>query len=139
MYYKDVANLFNLRLEEDFVLEYEDKSRPNITCKFTTNGLYNHKDDDYDMIFLDDLLSGEAKVIKLPFEPKQGEMFYAPILGAGSAINSNNNIMFCSDYFDKHSKYHKNLLKRGLCFKTQQEANKKSLELLTKLFGEKEV
>ena len=70
---------------------------------------------------LKDILMGDIRIVKLPWKPKTGEKYYIPNI---FNWNSYNYYLWVDDERDKE------LYKRGLVFKTKEEAIKMSKKML---------
>ena len=73
-----------------------------------------------------DILSGMSKILKKPWQPKDGEMYYMPEILTKSE--------WTYSYFDNQD-IHRIRLRAGLVFKTQEEAISKAKEIIEMLKG----
>ena len=73
------------------------------------------------------LFKGEYEVAKLPFKPKEGELYYFISLDNGEAMGA----FYCSGM-----SHHKLRVKSGNCYCTREEAEKHSDEWMSKVYGE---
>lgn len=81
-YMQDVAKMLGVELGEEFKI-----SCVNGTYKFTTDGLkFKVREEWIVASFMSDLLTGKHKIIKLPWQPKNGDRYYFP--GDGFTITS---------------------------------------------------
>lgn len=74
-YMDDVAKMLGVELEEEFKIDSSDtiyKFYKNGLC-FQCGGAWLRADSN-----LIDLIKGECKIIKLPWQPKKGEEYYFP-------------------------------------------------------------
>lgn len=74
-YMKNVAEMLGVELEEEFMIDSSDK-----VYRFFKNGLCFQCDGawlpaEYQFF---DLIKGECKIIKLPWQPKEGDKYYHP-------------------------------------------------------------
>ena len=113
-YMREVAKLLGLELEEEFRIE---GISTEWSYRLSDKGLIGVNENDLRQITLSNilkrLLTGEDKIIKLPWKPKEGETYYSP------AINDEDNYWpntWLNDNIDK-IRY-----RRGLVFKTKEEA-----------------
>lgn len=77
-YMQDVAKMLGVELEEEFKIDSSDK-----IFKFYKNGLCFQCGGAWlraDNILID-LIKGDSKIVKLPWQPKKGDEYYYP--GAG--------------------------------------------------------
>lgn len=73
-YMADVARMLGVELGEEFKI-----SCVNGTYKFTTDGLKFKVSEEWIVAsFMSDLLTGKHKIIKLPWQPKVGDVYYRP-------------------------------------------------------------
>ena len=77
---------------------------------------------------LTSVLNGMSEIIKLPFEPKEGETYYKVILRYGLSVAKEDWAGWLADYSDKYC---------GNCFRTEAEAEKHKYEIYEKLTGKK--
>ena len=72
----DVAKLLGIELEEEFTVTEDD-----YIYKLTKDGL-EYKSDDGNWYYANDvflnLLDGTIEIVKLPWQPKVGDMYYRP-------------------------------------------------------------
>lgn len=73
----EIAKMLGVELGEEFKVVY--KTRFEIICNFTLAGLFVHKGDSgkYEKELLADIICGKAEIIKLPWKPKKGELYYS--------------------------------------------------------------
>lgn len=74
-YMADVAKMLGVELDEEFKISGIERK-----YKFTENGVYCHVDDWWQCsnIMLPKILLGEFEIIKLPWQPKKGEVYCRP-------------------------------------------------------------
>lgn len=72
-----IAEMLGVALGEEFKVVY--KTRFEIICNFTLAGLFVHKGDSgkYEKELLADIICGKAEIVKLPWKPKKGELYYS--------------------------------------------------------------
>lgn len=73
----EICKMLGVELGEEFKVVY--KTRFEIICNFTMAGLFVHKGDSgkYEKELLADIICGKAKIVKLPWKPKKGELYYS--------------------------------------------------------------
>lgn len=73
----EIARMLGVELGEEFKVVY--KTRFEIICNFTMAGLFVHKGDSgkYEKELLADIICGKAEIVKLPWKPKKGDVFYS--------------------------------------------------------------
>ena len=130
-YYKKIAEMLGLELEQEFVItDLDGKRKDTITYKFTEDGLFS-KANDLSVkvtLILDLLLMGEYKVVPKPWKPKTGDKYWRCSSGRGfvsSAIWLDDVIDLCG-------------WKSGNCFRTKEEAETKGKEFIEALLKEYE-
>ena len=74
-YMQDVARMLGVELEEEFMIDSSDK-----VYRFFKNGLCFQCDGawlpaEYQFF---DLIKGDSKIVKLPWQPKVGDVYYRP-------------------------------------------------------------
>ena len=79
---------------------------------------------------LADLIYGDKKVVKLPFEPKNGDRYFRIFIDSGRGINvySDTWLDWTTDYMCKYC---------GNCFRTEAEAERHKYEIYEKLTGKR--
>lgn len=123
-YYKQVAKMLGVELNEEFDVNYMNGYRYQLTedglmfkDKLSTTWL------GYSSPILSKLLRGDYSIVKLPWKPKNGEHYYV------------------------YSTYHKTVIETnwlgvtedllywniGNCFRTREEASKKGKEIMEKI------
>ena len=121
-YYKQIAEMFGLELNEEFILADTDGNRYN-ECKyrFTELGLLHSTDFGFNKSsLLDAVLRGALVVKKLPWKPKADELYYYYSPHAGNTFQRRW-INTASDYC---------MWKLGNCFRTREEAETKGKEIM---------
>ena len=130
-YYKQIAEMLGLELEQEFVItDLDGKRKDTITYKFTEDGLFSKANNLSAKVtlILDLLLTGKYKAVPKPWKPKKGESYWhyskgweqATFRKWEGAIDD-----FCT-------------WKCGNCFRTEEEANTKGKEIMEKLVKEYE-
>lgn len=122
-YMEEIAKLFNIELEEKFMIKDDYH-----IYKLTENGLeyeiYNGKYRLNMDMFLK-LLRGNVEMVKLPWQPKNGDRYYFPV--DGFTITS------CAIWCDSTLEYA--LKEAGMIFKTKEECEAALPELRKKYLG----
>ena len=122
-YMQDVAKMLGVELEEEFMIDSSDK-----VYRFFKNGLCFQCDGawlpaEYQFF---DLIKGECKIIKLPWQPKTNEAYYRPaykFFGVASEVWTDNPY----DYAFKEA---------GMIFRTKEECEAALPELRKKYLSE---
>ena len=133
-----IAEMLGVEIGEEFDLCNGMDSSIRMGCiyKFSNDCLMCADEDDKDCFgvasdkTLRCMLNGSLKIIKLPFEPKNGDRYFRIF------IHSNGDINVCSDTWmdwttDYMCKY------CGNVFRTEEEAEKHKAEIYEKLIGKK--
>ena len=130
-YYKQIAEMLGLELEQEFVItDLDGKRKDTITYKLTEDGLFS-KANGLSMkvtFILDLLLSGKCKAVPKSWKPKKGDEYWrcSSIRGfVSSAIWLDDVIDLCG-------------WKSGNCFRTEEEAETKGKEIMEQLKKEYE-
>lgn len=111
-YMKEVASLLGVELEEEFRIVNKDcVELCNMPCRITANGLID-KNSESRFHALSKLLEGEYKIVKMPWKPKQNDMFFFV-----KPKDRNVTSMYWAD-----SSVDNLLYLFGNCFKTREEA-----------------
>lgn len=123
-YMEEIAKLFNIELEEKFMIKDDDYH----IYKLTENGLeyelYNGKYRlNTDMLLK--LLRGNVEMVKLPWKPGKGEKYYTP--------SPDFDYVLC-DYWDGYPS-DLALKEAGMAFKTKKECEDVLPELRKKYLG----
>lgn len=121
-YMADVAKMLGVELEEEFKIDSSDK-----VYKFFKNGLcfqcggaWLRADSN-----LIDLIKGDSKIVKLPWQPKKGDEYYYP----GEGFNNICRALWGNTVFGFAYK------EAGLIFKTYEECEAALPELRKKYIG----
>ena len=121
-YIADVAKMLGVELEEEFKIDSSDtiyKFYKNGLC-FQCGGAWLRTDN-----ILIDLIKGDSKIVKLPWQPRKDEEYYFPAVGfqySCSAAWYNSPIDFA-------------LKEAGMIFKTKAECEAALPELRKKYLG----
>ena len=125
-----IREALGLQEHEEFNLINPQRSVISRAFRFTSNSLQIHYpqgwEEAHDMT-LRALLRGDLKVVKLPFKPKEGELYYFISLDNGDAMGA---------YYHSDMSHHKLRVKSGNCYYTREEAEKHSDEWMSKIYGE---
>lgn len=132
-----IAEMLGVEIGEEFDLCNGMDSGIRMGCiyKFTNDCLMCADEDDKDCFgvasdkILRCMLNGSLKIIKLPFEPKEGERYWYVFFKKD--FISTNDTMFLFYYEHYCRKY------CGNCFRTEAEAEKHKYEIYEKLTGKK--
>lgn len=109
---KEVASLLGVELDEEFRIVNKDcVELCNMPCRITTNGLID-KNSESRFHALSKLLEGEYKIVKMPWKPKQNDIFFFV-----KPKDRNVTSMYWGD-----SSFDNLLYLAGNCFKTRKEA-----------------
>ena len=130
-YYKQIAEMLDLELEQEFVItDLDGKRKDTITYKFTEDGLFS-KANDLSVkvtLILDLLLTGKYKAVPKPWKPKKGDEYWR----CRSKYGSFSSTIWLDDVIDICG------WKSGNCFRTKEEAETKGKEIMEKLVKEYE-
>ena len=128
-----ICELLGVEIGEKFYIGSEEKIEGAYYYFSSTELLYHvpNRTPDYAQYRdLADLIYGDKKIIKLPFEPKDGEHYWRV------RWNSVAIAVFRVTFFDSDDEDH--LFKYcGNCFRTETEAEKHKYEIYEKLTGRK--
>lgn len=130
-YYKQIAEMLDLELEQEFVItDLDGKRKDTITYKFTEDGLFSKANDLSGKVtlMLDLLLSGKYKAVPKPWKPKKGDEYWRCISKCGFVSST----IWLDDVMDICR------WKSGNCFRTEEEAKTKGKEIMEKLVKEYE-
>ena len=121
-YMADVAKMLGVELEEEFKIDGS-----NLIYKFLENGLYFRCIEGWlpaEYQFLD-LIKGDSKIVKLPWQPKEGDVYYYPVSNFKDVCCTNWAYSVCDFAFKE----------AGLIFKTYEECEEILPELRKKYLG----
>lgn len=118
-YYKQIAEMLGVQLNEKFMLKDTDnRIRPRI-YKITDKGLFYEFDETWlEGYNLFAIFQGDLTIVKLPWKPKERCEFY--YYGLNGAIKT----IWAGTTFDYYR------WKFGNCFKTREEAETKGKEIM---------
>ena len=121
-YMADVAGMLGVELGEEFKIEGS-----NLIYKFLENGLYFRCIEGWLPAIYQflDLIKGELEIVKLPWQPQDGDRYYFPV--DGFTITS------CAIWCDSTLEYA--LKEAGMIFKTKEECEAALPELRKKYLG----
>lgn len=121
-YMQDVARMLGVELEEEFKIDSSDtiyKFYKNGLC-FQCGGAWLRANSN-----LIDLIKGDSKIVKLPWQPKKGDEYYYP----GEGFNNICRALWGNTVFGFAYK------EAGLIFKTYEECEAALPELRKKYLG----
>lgn len=121
-YMQDVAKMLGVELEEEFKIDSSDtifKFYKNELC-FRCGGTWLHTNS-----HLIDLIKGDSKIVKLPWQPKNGDRYYFP--GDGFTITSHS--IWCGLTLEYALK------EAGMIFRTAEECEAALPALREKYLG----
>lgn len=124
-YMQDVARMLGVELEEEFRIK---ETLTKSIYKITSSGLlgkYDGKDWKHENYALASLLIGVYHIIKLPWQPKEGDRFYFPATDFQYS---------CPETWDNHP-IDFALKEAGMAFKTKGECEAALPELRKKYLG----
>lgn len=125
-YMQDVANILGVELGEEFKLDGRKTK-----YKFIENGLYFYAPDGWwqcSNVMLPKILKGELEIVKLPWKPKVGDVYYRPRdyhAAFSEAVTD-----FWRDTVNDFA-----LKEAGMIFKTKEECEAALPELRKKYLG----
>lgn len=121
-YMQDVARMLGVELEEEFMI-----FRVSGTYKFTTEGVEVKSNKGWFVLnlFLIDLLTGKHRIVKIPWQPKEGDRYYFPATDFQYS---------CPDAWDNHP-IDFALKEAGMAFKTKEECEAALPALRKKYLG----
>ena len=128
-YYKQIAEMLGLELEQEFVItDLDGKRKDTITYKFTEDGLFS-KANNLSVkvtLILDLLLTGKCKAVPKPWKPKYGEQYWS----YSTKINGT----CCNTFWEFIENYA--MWKSGNCFRTEEEAKTKGKKIMEQIMKE---
>ena len=128
----EIAKMLGVEIGEEFKLNWNGVEQNGI-YRFTDyrfQSKFKNEDDWNDCSVLTELCNGEITIIKIPFEPKNGDRYFRIF------IHSDGDINVCSDtWMDWTTDYMCKCC--GNCFRTESEAEKHKFEIYEKLTGKK--
>lgn len=107
----EIARMLGVEIGEEFKIRGDDR-----TCFIDLDGLHldYHVADDEDNAMLHDILCGDTEIIKLPWKPKKGDIYYSFNLVYG--------IWVVCQHVLTGSPCDYALLDKGWVYRTQEEA-----------------
>ena len=129
-YYKKIAEMLGVELGEEFSLKNNKTNELN-ECRYKITqeeGIMYSIDREkwVRSVVLMSIINGSYSVVKLPWKPKEGELYWYYSKTLNQAISRNwdaENYALC-------------LWKCGNCFKTEKEANEKGKEVMEAIRNE---
>lgn len=129
-----IVEMLGVEIGERFEIDGTDRDS-GIYYYFTETELIQHipvRTPDYAQYrMLADLIMGDKKIIKLPFEPKDGERYWYVCWDLITKAPYVTDSEFCDVDMCCHHKY------CGNCFRTEAEAERHKYEIYEKLTGKK--
>lgn len=124
-YYKQVAEMLGVELNEEFRLKHKDGRILKCKYKITecSGLLFKCNEEWLKSGYLDEIICGDLTIVKLPWKPKDDEFYYYYSPCAGST-NQQRWMNTSSDYC---------MWKIGNCFRTREEALAKGTEIMEKI------
>lgn len=132
-YYKQVAEMLGVGLEEEFKLKPSCLEKPwNSLYRFSTDGLENKYSDGAwvkcEKGAIDQILIGQTEVIKIPWKPKKGDIYWFYDISLGQALWATWRLNSGDFYRWKAGNY----------FRTEKEAEIKGKEIMEQIQKEYE-
>ena len=127
-----IREALGLEVNEEFIVDHGNIVH-KYTYRFTDDKIqwYNERDEKFEdtscLWTLASIVVGQYKVLKIPFKPKEGELYYFISLDNGDAMGA---------YYHSDMSHHKLRVKSGNCYCTREEAEKHSDEWMSKVYGE---
>lgn len=127
-----ICEMLGVEIGEEFKLCWDGVEQIGI-FRFTNYRLeskFQDKEDWGECSVLTELLNGGITIVKLPFEPKNGEQYYRVFIHQDGDITINRDtwVDWTTDYMCTYC---------GNCFRTRDEAEKHKYEIYEKLTGKK--
>lgn len=123
-YYKQVAEMLGVELNEEFKVAYGDGVLCEKTYKITVDGLfYKNALGWVGSSVMHSIIKGDIEIVKIPWKPKADEFYYYYSPYAG---------ITCQDrWLNTSSDYC--MWKLGNCFRTREAAETKGKEIMEKI------
>lgn len=119
-YYKQVAEMLGVELNEEFKVAYSDVLFEN-PYKITVDGLLCKSASGWvRSTFLHSIITGDIEIVKLPWKPKDYEFYYYYSPCAGNTYRDR--------WMNTSSDYC--MWRLGNCFRTREEAGIKGKEIM---------
>lgn len=127
-YYKKIAEMLGVELEEEFKLKPSWLEKPwNCLYRFSKDGLENNYSElswvKCEKGVIDNILIGQTEVIKIPWKPKEGKeyWYYSEAWKQGISTKWESEIQDLIFW------------KVGNCFRTKEEADAKGKEIIKQI------
>lgn len=125
----EVAQMLGVEIEEIFKVTDDTYGAYQLYHRFTESNGIEISDDGVTWerakaVVLKSLLMGDARIVKLPWKPKMEEKYYVPNIFDWNSWNSYDYYLWLDDKRDEE------FYKRGLVFKTKEEAIEMSKKML---------
>ena len=125
----EVAQMLGVEIGETFKVTDDTYGAYQLYHRFTESNGIEISDDGVTWerakaVVLKSLLMGDARIVKLPWKPKMEEKYYIPNIFDWNSWNSYDYYLWLDDKRDKE------FYKRGLVFKTKEEAIEMSKKML---------
>ena len=134
-----ICELLGVEIGEEFNAEHANigkvltnsKDEP-VIFKFQNDGLYakcSYGSGDFFLIGMGNFLKGDYEIVKLPFEPKDGETYYTVRFYANELVVCDREFRYeMTPLADKYC---------GNCFRTKAEAEREKYNVYERLTGKK--
>lgn len=124
-YYKQVAEMIGVELNEEFRLKKKDGRILRYKYKIAgfSGLLFKDSDEWMQSGYIDEIISGDLTIVKRPWKPKADEFYYYYSPYAGITCQER--------WIDTSSDYC--MWKLGNCFRTKAEAETKGKEIMEKI------
>lgn len=121
-YYKQVAEMLGVELDEVFSLKSEDGKLLSKKYRISPDAglLLKYGDEWHQSSYIGEIISGNLTIVKLPWKPKADEFYYYYSPNAG--------ITYQHVWINTSSDYC--MWKLGNCFRTRAEAETKGKEIM---------
>lgn len=125
----EVAQMLGVEIGETFKVTDDTYGAYQLYHRFTESNGIEISDDGVTWerakaVVLKSLLMGDARIVKLPWKPKMEEKYYVPNIFDWNSWNSYDYYLWLDDKRDEE------FYKRGLVFKTKEEAIEMSKKML---------
>lgn len=129
-----IREALGLEVNEEFqLLKSGGTLYNNLKYRFANNDTFQWFDsgtgcwNSNSLITLEKIVYGKVFIRKLPFKPKESELYYFISLNSGEVANT---------YYYSDISYRKLNVKSGNCYRTYKEAKKHVDEWMSKVYGE---
>ena len=125
-----ICEMLGVEVGEEFKLHWNGVEQSGIYrfSDYRLEAKFKNEDDWHECSVLTELLNGGITIIKLPFEPKFGDLYYWVSMVATPGVERKHCRWQTFDYTNKYC---------GNCFRTNAEAEKHKFEIYEKLTGRK--